>query len=198
MSFGSTGAGTAQHLAGELLKLRMGLDIVHIPFNGGGPAVSAVLGYHISLLFSLRPPAVLPLIKTGALRAIAITTLQRTVFAPDVPTFDESGIPGFDIDQFTGVLAPAGTPGPIVDLLAESFQVIIKDPETISRLRTAGFEPVGTTPAQFAAIIRRDLSKWHDIIARSKIPPNSSSPRSGDRRDRARRATTQHHPVREQ
>jgi tripartite-type tricarboxylate transporter receptor subunit TctC len=169
MSYGSTGAGTAQHLAGELLKLRMGLDIVHIPFNGGGPAVSAVLGNHIPLLFNSLP-AVLPLIRTGALRPIAVTTLKRTSFAPDVPTFDESGVSGFDIDQFTGVLAPAGTAKPIVDLLAENLQAIIRDPDTVSRLRAAGFEPVGTAPEQFAAIIRRDLSRWHDIIKRAGIP----------------------------
>ena len=172
MSYGSTGAGTAQHLAGELLKLRMGLDIVHIPFNGGGPAVSSVLGNHIPLLFNSLP-AVLPLIKTGALRPIGVTTLRRTSFAPDVPTFAESGVADFDIDQFTGVLAPAGTPQPIVDLLAENLLAIAKDPEAVSRLRAAGFEPVGTNPEEFSSIIRRDLSKWHDIIAQAGIPLNS-------------------------
>jgi tripartite-type tricarboxylate transporter receptor subunit TctC len=169
MTFGSPGAGTAQHLAGELMKLRLHLDIQHIPFNGGGPAVSAVLGNHIPMLFNALP-AVEMLTKSGALRAIAVTTLRRTTFAPDVPTFDESGLPGFDVDQFTGVLAPAGTPKPIVDLLAEHLQAIIKDPETVSRLHTAGCEPIGTTSQEFAAILQRDLIKWHDIITRAGIP----------------------------
>jgi tripartite-type tricarboxylate transporter receptor subunit TctC len=169
MTFGSPGAGTAQHLAGELMKLRLHLDIQHIPFNGGGPAVSAVLGNHIPMLFNALP-AVEMLTKSGALRAIAVTTLRRTTFAPDVPTFDESGLPGFDVDQFTGVLAPAGTPKPIVDLLAEHLQAVIKDPETVSRLHAAGCEPIGTTSQEFAAILQRDLIKWHDIITRAGIP----------------------------
>lgn len=168
MSYGSTGAGTAQHLAGELLKIRLGLDLVHIPFNGGGPGVTAVLGNHIQMLFNSLP-AVLPLIKSGALRPIAVTTLRRSTFAPDVPTFDESGVPGFDIDQFTGVLAPAGTPTAVIQFLAEKLRAITEDPEGVSRLRGAGFDPVGTTPEQFRAIIQQDLSKWHDIIKRAGI-----------------------------
>lgn len=168
MFYASTGTGTAQHLAGELFKLQQGLDLVHVPFNGGGPAVTAILGNQIPMLFNSLP-AVLPLIKSGALRPIALTTMRRSVFAPDVPTFDESGVPGFDVDQFVGLLAPAATPAPIVRFLAEAMQAMVKDQDGVDRLRGAGFDPVGNTPDEFREIIRHDLDKWRDIITRAGL-----------------------------
>jgi tripartite-type tricarboxylate transporter receptor subunit TctC len=171
MSYASTGTGTAQHLAGELLKLRLNLDLAHIPYAGGGPALNALLGNHISLLFNSLP-AVLPQIKSGALRAIAVTTKRRSPFAPDVPTFDESGVPGFDVDQFVGVLAPAGTPAPVVRLLEENLRAIARDIDSANRLRIAGFDPVGSSSTEFKEIIERDLQKWRDIIDRAGIRLN--------------------------
>lgn len=168
MFYGSPGAGTAQHLAGELLRIRENLDYVHVPFSGGGPSVTATMSGQVPTLFAALP-AVLPHIASGVLRPIAVTTIRRSSFAPEVPTFDESGVPGFDVDQLTGVLAPAGTPPAIVQLLATKLRDGVRDPNGVTRLRRAGFDPVGNTPEEFRALIARELPKWREVITRAGI-----------------------------
>ncbi len=167
-NYATPGAGTAQHLAGELFKLNAGLDITHIPFNGAGPAIASVLGNQVQLTFASLPAAQ-PHIAAGKLRAYAITNATRSPAAPDVPTFIESGYPGVESDHLQGLLAPAGTPAPIVAKLNAAVVKVINDPETNKRLVDLGFVPVGNTPEQFAKVIDFQIGKWAKLVKDANI-----------------------------
>jgi tripartite-type tricarboxylate transporter receptor subunit TctC len=162
-SYASSGNGTSQHLAGELLARRTGARIGHIPFNGAGPATTAVLGGHVPVAF-LGLPSVRPHLATGALRVIAVTTRTRSQTLPDVPTLDESGYPGFDVDFWQGVVMPAGTPAALVASLSEDIRKTLQIPDVRKRLDQLGFEPVGSTPEAFAAQIRDESAAWGTFV----------------------------------
>jgi tripartite-type tricarboxylate transporter receptor subunit TctC len=168
-TFASPGIGTTPHLSSELFKLTFGLDFALAPFPGGGPSIQSVVGGHTPMCFQALPPAT-PLVKDGKLRALAITAKTRSPALPDVPTLDELGIKGQEAETMQGVLVPAGTPKPIVDLLQTEIARIVNLPDVRDKMLAMGLEPDGMSPAEFAAYIKADVAKWKKVIADAKIP----------------------------
>jgi tripartite-type tricarboxylate transporter receptor subunit TctC len=167
-SFASPGAGTTPHLSGALLTLTAGLDLVHVPFQGAGPAVQAVAAGHTPIGFMALPPAT-PLVQGGQLRALAVTGKTRSPALPDVPTMTEAGFPGQEADTLQGVLVPAGTPKAITNLLSGEIIKIVQDGGVKEKFATLGFEPVGSTPEEFAAQIKLEIPKWGKVIRDANI-----------------------------
>jgi len=163
LTFGSPGNGTPQHLAGELFNTMAGVKMTHVPFKGAVPAINDLLGGRISLIFSSAPPA-LPHVATGRLRALAVTSGKRSSVSPDLPTVAESGLPGFEVINWYGVLAPARTPKPIVEKLNAEIAKIMKLPDVKERLSSVGIETLGSTPAQFAAFMTDETAKWAKVV----------------------------------
>ena len=163
LSFGSSGAGTASHLAGELLKSSAGIDITLVPYKGQAPATGDLLGGQISMMFN-NPVTSLAHVKTGKLRALAVSTGKRFSQLPEVPTVAESGLPGFDVGFWLGALAPAGTPRPIVDKLNAAMVKALREPDVVERLAGLGVEIVGNSPDEFARVIRADIVKWAKVV----------------------------------
>jgi tripartite-type tricarboxylate transporter receptor subunit TctC len=168
-TFASPGVGTTPHLSSELFKLTFGLDFALAPFPGGGPSIQSVVAGHTPMCFQAIPPAT-ALVKDGKLRALAITAKARSPALPDVPTLDELGIKNQEAETMQGVLLPAGTPRPIVDLLWTEIARIIKLPDVKDKLVAVGLEPDGMSPAEFAAYIKADIAKWKKVIVDAKIP----------------------------
>jgi tripartite-type tricarboxylate transporter receptor subunit TctC len=168
-TFASPGIGTTPHLSSELFKLTFGLDFALAPFPGGGPSIQSVVGGHTPMCFQAIPPAT-PLVKDGKLRALAITAKTRSPALPDVPTLDELGIKDQEAETMQGVLVPAGTPRPIVDLLQTEIARIVNLPDVRDKMLAMGLEPDGMSPAEFAAYIKADVAKWKKVIADAKIP----------------------------
>jgi len=166
LDFASGSTGSAGHLAGELFKSMAGVDMVHIPYKGAAPAVIDLLAGHVSLMFDNMSSA-LPNIKTGRVRAIAVTTLKRSPLLPQLPTISESGLRGFDISTWFGVFAPAGKPPAIVTRLNTEIVRILHTPDMKERLATLGAEPVGNKPDEFAAFIRSEIPKYARVIKAS-------------------------------
>ena len=168
-TFASPGIGTTPHLSSELFKLTFGLDFSLAPFPGGGPSIQSVVGGHTPMCFQAIPPAT-PLVKDGKLRALAITAKTRSPALPDIPTLDELGIKDQEAETMQGVLVPAGTPKPIVDLLQTEIARIVNLPDVRDKMLAMGLEPDGMSPAEFAAYIKADVAKWKKVIADAKIP----------------------------
>ena len=166
----SPGIGTTPHLSIELFKQAFALDdLTVVPFVGGNPAIQAVVAGHTPLSFQAIPPAT-ALVKEGRLRALAITATKRSAALPDVPTFDELGTKGQEAETMQGVLAPAGTPREIVDLLQREIAAIIAMPDVKEKVLALGFEPVANTPAEFGVYINAEIEKWRKVIEAAKIP----------------------------
>lgn len=163
----SPGAGTAQHFATELFKVAAGINVTHVPYTGGA-MMAPLIGGYVQMGF-ISVPAAQPHVASGALRAIAITSLKRSPAMPEVPTFDESGYKGFEVDHMQGLLVPAGTPRRIVERLSREVHLAIEDPEVRKRLLFLGFEPVGNKPDEFAQQIRVQLVKWEKLIKQAGI-----------------------------
>jgi tripartite-type tricarboxylate transporter receptor subunit TctC len=169
LNFPSAGVGSSSHLAGEMLKSMAGIDMVHVPYKGGGPALIALLSGQVQLMFATLPAA-MPHVKSGKLRPVAVTTSHRSQALPELPTIAESGVPGYEAATWYGLLAPAGTPKAIVDRLhAEIVKILATD--TRQRLAAQGFEPAGTTPAEFAGYIKSEIVKWRKVIKDAGIRP---------------------------
>jgi tripartite-type tricarboxylate transporter receptor subunit TctC len=166
LAFGSGGTGSGGHLAGELLKSTAKVEMIHVPYKGAAPAVADLIGGQISLMFDNLASA-LPQIRAGKVRALAVTTATRSSFLPDLPTMQEAGVAGFDISTWFGVFAPAGLPTPVLERLHREIVRVLQLPEVRSRLASFGAEPVGNTPAQFAAFIRAEQPKYARIIRES-------------------------------
>jgi tripartite-type tricarboxylate transporter receptor subunit TctC len=165
----SPGIGTTPHLSIELFKQAFELtDLTVVPFSGGNPAIQSVVAGHTPLSFQAIPPAT-ALIKEGKLRALAITATKRSSALPDVPTLDELGIKGQEAETMQGVLAPAGTPQEIVELLQREIAAILGIPEIKEKVLALGFEPAGITPREFDAYIRAEIAKWRKVIEDAKI-----------------------------
>lgn len=160
--------GTTPDLAAELFLRTYKLDAVRVPFSGGAPAVESVLQGQTQIGFQAVPP-VTPMIKAGKLRALAMGSTHRCTTLPDVPTTTEAGIPDQESDTWFGFLAPAGTPAPIIELLHQGIVKAVADPAIKARLIELGFEPVGNTPAEFAAEIRHDVGKWSKVVSEAHI-----------------------------
>jgi len=170
LNYASPGAGTKSHLTAEQLKLRAGIDMVHIPYRGGGPATMAVLEgtVHVGSV-ALAP--VEPLIKDGKFTALAVTGAERWFSLPDVPTMIESGFPGFVSDTFNALFAPAGTPPEIVALLSRESQAALKTPEAREQARRAGYQIVGGTPAQLAARLAAEIPAVKELVGKLGLKP---------------------------
>ena len=168
LQFGSSGAGTTTHLAGELLALRSGLKLTHIPYKGGGQAVTDVVAGQIPLIFTVVP-TVAGFIRDGRLNAIVVSGARRAQSLPEIPTLIEAGVAGFDVSSWYGILAPAKTPKPIVDRLQKDIAAVLMLPEVRERYLKGGFEPVGNTPAEFAAQIKADLARWKNVVKDANI-----------------------------
>jgi len=164
----SPGIGTTPHLAAELFKATYKLDYVIAPYKGGGPAAQAVLANETPFSFVAMTPTT-QLIKTGKLRALAVTTEARSRALPDVPTIAEAGVSGQESETMQGVLVPKGTPQPVVDLLQKEIAAIVAMPDMQAKMIPLGFEPVGGTSAEFAAYIKTDVEKWKKVISEAKI-----------------------------
>jgi tripartite-type tricarboxylate transporter receptor subunit TctC len=164
ITFASAGSGTVNHLSGELLKMLAGIDLVHVPYKGSGSVMPDLLGGQVNSLFAAMP-TVTANIRAGRLRAIAVTTPKRFRGLPDVPTIAESGYPGYDMSSWFGVLAPAGTPQPVITRLHAEITKALKDPAVFQRLED--YEIFGSTPAQFGAFIRVEIDKTAKVIRAS-------------------------------
>lgn len=167
-SYGSNGAGTAQHLIGTQFSTSIGQPLLHVPYKGSGPLTTDLLGGQVSMSFDTVTP-VLPHIKAGKLRALAVTTAKRSSTLPDVPTLQESGFAGFDIGTWFGVLAPARTPADVVARLNTEMVKVIQSPDFQKRMQDIGAEPIGNTPAQMAEQIAADTSRFAKLVADNKI-----------------------------
>ena len=170
LSYGSTGVGGGNHLAGELFALATGTRMIHVPYKGSAAALADLLGGQLTFMFDTVITSV-PQIRAGKLRAFAVSSLKRASSLPDVPTMDEAGITGFDISQWQGVLAPGGTPGAIVSRLNAEIVKAMRTPEMHERMITKGGNEIVTgTPEDLAALIRSDLQKYARLVRDAKIP----------------------------
>jgi tripartite-type tricarboxylate transporter receptor subunit TctC len=162
-SYAGPGVGSTPHLGGELFRLTYKLDLVHIPFVGAAPAVQATIGGHTPIAFTALPSS-LAAIQAGQVRAIGIAAKQRAEEIPDVPTFAEQGVKDQEADTLTGIVAPAGTPKEIVELLSRTIAKAVAEPELRKRLATLGFIPVANTPDEFSARIKLEIEKWGKVV----------------------------------
>jgi tripartite-type tricarboxylate transporter receptor subunit TctC len=168
LSFGSTSAGGSPHMSVELLKMMAKVDLVHIPYKGGGPMLTDLIGGQIPMGVDNLPSSMAH-IKSGKIRALAVTTATRWPGAPDIPTVAESGVPGYEASAWFGLLAPAGTPKEIVDLLQRSVADSLRDPAVAQRLQELGAEPVASTPDAFGRQIAGEIDKWKKVVAATGV-----------------------------
>jgi tripartite-type tricarboxylate transporter receptor subunit TctC len=168
LSYGSNGNGTAQHLIGTQFENLTGAKLLHVPYKGSGPLTTDLLGGQVTMSFDTITP-VLPHIKAGKLRALAVTTAKRSSALPEVPTLAEAGLQGFNIGTWFGVLAPAGTPKDVVARLSTEMQKIIQSPEFRKRMDEIGAEPIGNTPEQMAQQIREETEKFAKLVKDAKV-----------------------------
>ena len=163
LNFGSGGAGATPHLAGEMLKSMAGLQITHIPYKGGAPALADLVGGQIQFMLE-NIPGTLPFAKAGKLRALAVTDLKRSPLLPDLPTLDESGLKGFQIVGWNGLFVPAGTPPAVINKLHAGVVAALALPDVKERLAILGADGVGDSPQHFAAFIKADIAKWAKVV----------------------------------
>jgi tripartite-type tricarboxylate transporter receptor subunit TctC len=163
INYASAGSGSTQHLSGELFKTMAGVELTHIPYKGSAPAQAAVLANEVSLIFN-STPTTLPHIKTGRLRGLAVTALHRSPEAPDLPTVAEAGVPGYEVIGWYGVLAPAGTPKPIVAKINSELDKILQLPAIKARFKELGVDTDGGSPEQFAEFIKKEVTKWAKVV----------------------------------
>ncbi len=168
LNFASSGKGTISHLAGELFKNSAGVNIVHVPFRGGGPALVDVLGGQIQMNFA-NILSSLPHVKGGRLRGLAVTSARRSSAIPELPTVAESGLAGYEVVQWNGLLAPARVPATIVARLNSEIERMLALPEMKSRLSADGADPAGGSPEKFSAFIRADIGKWAKVIKSANV-----------------------------
>jgi len=167
-AYGTSGTGGTPHLAGELLKQRTGAQLEHIPYKGGGQAITDVVGGQIPLVFTAIATAQ-QYVRTGRLVAIAVPSAKRSSALPEVATFQESGLAGFDVSSWVGIFAPAKTPAPVVEKLNRELEAALKTPFVRERYATLGIEPVGNTPAQFGGQVRADLARWAEVVKAANV-----------------------------
>jgi tripartite-type tricarboxylate transporter receptor subunit TctC len=168
LNFATAGSGSFQHMGSELFKLMAGIDIVHVPFRGGGPAMIDVIGGHSQIVLSSLIQT-MPHIRSGKLKPLGTGGKKRSPILPDVPTIAEAGVPGYEMANWWGIVAPAGTPQPIVDRLAKEIGVVLASPETQKVFSNEGAEVVQKTGAEFGAFIAAELAKWQRVVKEAKI-----------------------------
>jgi len=163
LNYSSAGIGTTPHLCGELFKLRTGVDMLHVPYNGNAPSLTAIMAGDVDVGFAALP-AVLAQVKAGRLRALASTGDKRSELLPDVPTMKEAGVSGVDVTLWYGVFAPAGTPRDVVEALARAFISAVQAADLKQRLLDQGEEPVGSSPEAFALRLRDEVARWTELV----------------------------------
>jgi tripartite-type tricarboxylate transporter receptor subunit TctC len=168
LQFASVGNGSPSHLAGELLNLRAGVQIVHVPYRGGGPAVTDTIGGQVPLLW-VSIPAVAQHIKAGKLKALAVSTLKRSAAFPDVPTMQEAGVADFEVDSWYAMFVPAKTPKPVIERLNKALNQVVADPEIKDKLLQQGSEGVGGTPESLGKTVTAELAKWAKLAKEANI-----------------------------
>lgn len=168
LSFGTSGTGTSQHLSGELIKKMTGIDMIHIPYKGGGQAIVELSGGQVPAAV-LGSSTVIPQTKTGRVRILAVTSKKRSAALPEVPTLDESGLKGFDVYQWTAMLAPAKTPKTIISRLNGEVTTILKQPAVSEKLQAAGFEPQPGSPEEVSKLISEGMARWSKLIQELKL-----------------------------
>ena len=168
LNFGSAGVGSQHHLAGELLKSRAKIDLEHVPYKGSAEALTDLVGKRIDLLFGGIPPS-LAFINAGSVRAIAVTSLTRSSKLPNVPTFAELGFPGYRVAFWAGLMAPAGTPEPIINKLNEAISAAVKSPDVLARFEKIGVDPLNLGPAEFAKRLKSDKEMWGALIEQTGL-----------------------------
>jgi tripartite-type tricarboxylate transporter receptor subunit TctC len=166
LSYASSGNGTPLHLSGELFKSMAGIDIVHIPYKGAGPALTDLLGNHVSIMFDNLPSST-GYIKEGRLRGLAVTTAERAASMPELPTMAESGLPGYETYTWNALFAPAGTPPAVIERLNAEAVKAVQDPEVKAKLAEFGATAVGSTPDELAAHVQAELAKWAPVVKAS-------------------------------
>jgi tripartite-type tricarboxylate transporter receptor subunit TctC len=168
ISYASSGTGTSTHLSGELFKALSRIDMVHVPYKGGGPAVIDLTGGHVQMMFSTLP-SVLGQVRAGRLRGLAVTGARRFPQVQEYPTMIEAGVPGYEVSGWSGMFAPAGAPRDAVTRIAAEVAKILRAPEVKERFSTLGAEPVGNSPDEFASFVRSEIAKWRKVVEFAKI-----------------------------
>ena len=168
LTYASAGNGTSIHLAGEVFASMAGINIMHVPYKGSGPAITDMLGGQVDLMFDSITSA-RPHIQSGKLRALGVTTIKRSSALPDVPTIAEAGVPGYEVSPWFAVFAPAGTPPDVIAKLNKVLNDGMKDPETLKKLESVGAEPIGTSPQELASHLRKELDRWGKLIKERNI-----------------------------
>lgn len=168
INFASGGSGTVQRLAAELFRQQLGLDMVHVPYKSGGPAITDVIAGQVDFMFG-TVAATYPHVSGGKLRALAVSAPERSKRLPDVPTVAEAAIPGYEAYEWNGVFLPAGVPAPIATKLQQALQDVLKEDEVKQRLADLGAQPVGSTPADFAAFLKKEDAKWGEVVKKGNI-----------------------------
>jgi len=166
LNYGSGGNGTPPHLAAELFKSMAGIDLVHVPYKTVAAAITDLIAGQLQVMFTVGP-AGLPQIKAGRIRGLAVSTAQRSAFAPELPTVAESGLRGFEVFGWNGLLAPAATPQAIIDKLHDAIVEAMREPELRGRMASVGFEPIGSTPSEFGEFLRNDVARWAKVLKES-------------------------------
>ena len=168
LTYASAGNGTSIHLAGEVFASMAGLNLLHVPYKGSGPAVTDMLGGQVDLMFDSITSA-RPHIQAGKLRALGVTSAKRSATLPGVPTIAEAGVPGYEVSPWFAVFAPAGTPAAIVNKINAALIDAMKQPDTVAKFETIGAEPIGTTPQQLATHLDKELARWGALIKERNI-----------------------------
>jgi tripartite-type tricarboxylate transporter receptor subunit TctC len=168
LNYAAPGVGSMGHLAAELFKIAAKVNMEHIAYKGGGPAITALIGNEVELYFS-TPPSAVAQMKAGRLRALAVTGPKRAPFAPDLPTVAESGLPRYEVEGWFGVFAPARTPAPIVNILNKAFAEAVRQPDVQELFAREGVTGYGSSPEQLAKELKRDIDKWANVIRTAKI-----------------------------
>jgi tripartite-type tricarboxylate transporter receptor subunit TctC len=166
ITFGSAGQGSGSHMDAELLKSMAGIDILHVPYRGGMPAVTALLGNETNMMF-LSAVGLQPHIKAGKLRPIAVTGKERTAMFPNLPTMAEAGLPSYSAAVWYGIVAPAKTPPAIINILNKAINDALKTPEVREKLIAAGIDPIGSAPQAFTNYVKEDISRWQKVVDKS-------------------------------
>ncbi len=166
ITFASSGSGSSIHLSGEMFKMQTKLNMLHVPYKGSAPAMTDLLGGQVDYYFA-TPQTVIPFIKAGKLRALAVSSAKRLPVLPDVPTVAESGYKGFDVSSWYGILAPAGTPANVVATVNTEVNKLLAQPDMRAAIQAQGAEPETMTSAQFSALLKADYAKWKGIVEAS-------------------------------
>jgi len=168
IAFASSGKGGAPHLSGELFRIVAGVDLLHVPYKGSGPAVTDLVGGQVQIMFD-GAPSLIGHVQSGKLRVLAAASSERNALAPDAPTFRELGLPGVEVALWYGVMVPAATPAPIIERLSAEIDAALRSPEVVERFRAQATEPMGGTARQAASFIQGEYNRWGDVIRKAGV-----------------------------